>query len=55
VTEVRAFQNSYTEKNILFIEAKNLWKQGILARSKDHGIARVTRISLTFRNVNKMV
>jgi alkylated DNA repair dioxygenase AlkB len=36
-------------------EARNRWKHSIPARSKDNGITRGTRISLTFRNVNKMV
>ena len=40
---------------MLYGEARNRWKHGIPARSRDHGIARGTRISLTFRNVNKTI
>jgi alkylated DNA repair dioxygenase AlkB len=38
---------------MMFGEARSVWKHSIPARLKDKGIERGTRISLTFRNVEK--
>ncbi|MBL1155731.1 MAG: alpha-ketoglutarate-dependent dioxygenase AlkB, partial [Ignavibacteriae bacterium] len=38
---------------IMYGDARSIWKHSIPARLKDKGIERGTRISLTFRNVEK--